>query len=134
MYLFTKYSFSIPFLGTICTEILTESKYTHVYWSVSHSRGHPYNSCLSSTISSSGDHTSYHRNKTRLIGSCPSLANSSSNNSVYDQQTLVLDYIKLSTRVSYLSIPYIAIFLDRYRYIAKTFITIKASCCPNNIG
>jgi len=98
MYLFTKYSFSIPFLGTICTEISTESKYTHVYWSVSHSRGHPYNSCLSSTISSSGDHTSYHRNKTRLIRSCPSLANSSSNNNVYDQQTLVLDYIKLSTR------------------------------------
>jgi len=134
MYLFTKYSFSIPFLGTICTEISTESKYTHVYWSVSHSRGHPYNSCLSSTISSSGDHTSYHRNKTRLIGSCPSLANSFSNNSVYDQQTLVLDYIKLSTRVPYLSIPYIVIFLDRYRYIAKTFITIKASCCPNNIS
>src|SRR5205823_5959927 len=112
MYLFTKYLFSIPFLGTICTKISTESKYTHVYWSVSHSHEHLYNSCLLSTISSSGDHTSYHCNKIRLIRSCSSLANSSSNNSVYDQQTLLLDYIKLLTRVSYLFILYIVIFLD----------------------
>src|SRR5579883_2331128 len=51
IYLFTKYSLFLLFLCIIYTEISTESKYTHIYWSVNYSQGYPYNSCTSFVLS-----------------------------------------------------------------------------------